>query len=121
MITDDELFDLEHAVERALNSGDISELSLLGEGEITLVLRGGTEGAWACKRLPPFATGDAARRYAATIDRYVGELRRRGTNVLDTDVRRIAGAPDRRTRDDSPVLRAAGATAENPGRRRGTR
>jgi Family of unknown function (DUF6206) len=93
VITDGELFELEHTVERALNSGDLSELSLLGEGEITLVLRGGTEGAWACKRLPPFATGDAAGRYAATIDRYVGELRRRGVDVLDTDVRRIAGAP----------------------------
>jgi hypothetical protein len=92
VITDGELFDLEYTVERALHSGDVSGLSLLGEGEITLVLRGGAQGAWACKRLPPFATGDAAEGYAASIDRYVGELRSRGTCVLDTDVRRIAGA-----------------------------
>ena len=97
MIDDADLLELEHAVEHALRSGDVSGLRLLGEGEISLVLGagvdpGGTGPAWACKRLPPFPTGTAADRYAATIDRYVAELTRRGIDVLDTHVRRVERA-----------------------------
>lgn len=91
-ITDTELDSLERDVVAALATADTSRLTLLGEGEISLVLAGGRDGEWACKRLPPFAIADAADRYAATIERYVAELGRRGIEVVDTTVRRVAGA-----------------------------
>jgi hypothetical protein len=91
MITDDELDELERAVELALRSGDASGLSLLGEGEISLVLAAGSEPGWACKRLPPFATAEAADRYTSTIGRYIDELERRGVDVVHTEVRRVDG------------------------------
>jgi hypothetical protein len=93
MITDSELAGLEDTVQEALRRGDPRGLPLLGEGEISLVLRAGGAPGWACKLLPPFATGSAAERYASTIDRYVDTLTDRGVRVLDTTVRRVAG-PD---------------------------
>jgi hypothetical protein len=90
-ITDAELEALERDVCLALTAGDASRLALLGEGEISLVLAGGDDRSWACKRLPPFVDSDAADRYASTIERYVGELTGRGIDVVDTAVRRVAG------------------------------
>lgn len=82
---------LERDVLTALAAADPTGLTLLGEGEISLVLAGGEDRSWACKRLPPFATPEAADRYATTIERYLGELARRGIDVVDTSVRRLAG------------------------------
>jgi hypothetical protein len=98
MIGEDDLAELERSVETALRTGDVSGLRLLGQGEISLVLGAGAGAdpepapVWACKRLPPFATVTAADRYAATIDRYIAELTRRGVAVLDTSVRRVPAA-----------------------------
>jgi hypothetical protein len=90
-ITGEELAALEASVGWALERGDPSRLDLLGEGEISLVLRAGRSGAWACKRLPPFPSPASAERYASTVDEYVGALARRGVDVVTTDVHRIAG------------------------------
>lgn len=94
-ITDAELAALERDVVAALAAADPSGLTLLGEGEITLVLAGGRDGSWACKRLPPFATSHAADSYAATVERYLTEITQRGIDVVDTTVRRVAGADGR--------------------------
>lgn len=91
MITDDELIGLEEEVQSALRSGDSSLLCRLGEGEISLVLGVGDGPDWACKRLPPFSDSTAAERYADAIGRYVDALTNRGVEVLDTNVRRVAG------------------------------
>ena len=90
-ITDTELEVLEHDVLTALTTGDASRLTLLGEGEISLVLAGGEDRSWACKRLPPFTDSEAAERYAATVERYLGALTERGIDVVDTTVRSIPG------------------------------
>ena len=90
-ITDAELEVLERDVLAALAAGDASRLTLLGEGEISLVLAGGEDRSWACKRLPPFPGAAAAERYASTIERYLGELAGRGIDVVDTTVRSVAG------------------------------
>ena len=90
-ITDRELGVLERDVHTALTTGDASRLTLLGEGEISLVLAGGEDRSWACKRLPPFADSEAAERYAATIERYLDVLTERGIDVVDTTVRSVAG------------------------------
>ena len=90
-ITDTELQVLERDVLTALTTGDASRLTLLGEGEISLVLAGGEDRSWACKRLPPFTDSESAERYAATIERYLGALTERGIDVVDTTVRSVAG------------------------------
>ena len=90
-ITDTELEVLEREVLTALTAGDASRLTLLGEGEISLVLAGGDDRSWACKRLPPFEDSETAERYAATIERYLGALTERGIDVVHTTVRSIAG------------------------------
>jgi hypothetical protein len=89
-ITDTELEVLEREVLTALTAGDASRLTLLGEGEISLVLAGGDDRSWACKRLPPFTDSEAAERYAATIERYLDALTERGIDVVPTTVRSIA-------------------------------
>lgn len=90
-ITDTELEELERDVLTALTAGDASRLTQLGEGEISLVLAGGDDRSWACKRLPPFTDSEAAERYASTIERYLDELTSRGIEVVHTTVRRVAG------------------------------
>lgn len=90
MITDAELGSLEGTVAQALARGDASDLRVLGYGEISLVLGWpATEPRWACKRLPPFPSAEAADAYAGTFDRYLEQLRLRGVRVLDSDVRRV--------------------------------
>jgi hypothetical protein len=89
-ITDGELAALEREVLVALEAADPSQLVRLGEGEISLVLAGGAERSWACKRLPPFASAEAAGRYATTVARYVDELAARGIEVVDTTVRHVS-------------------------------
>lgn len=90
-ITDAELEELERSVARALEEGEASGLDLLGEGEISLVLRAGGDGQWACKRLPPFASRAAAERYAGTARSYIDQLSSAGVRVIDTDLRPIPG------------------------------
>jgi hypothetical protein len=90
-ITDAELEALEQDVLCALTTGDASRLTQLGEGEISLVLTGGEDLSWACKRLPPFADSEAAERYAATVERYLDALADRGIDVVDTTVRSVPG------------------------------
>lgn len=90
MITDDELLALEREVGHAFARQDVAGLRVLGYGEISLVLGWPTEEPrWACKRLPPFADAGQAARYARTLERYVGLLRARGVQVLDTEVRQV--------------------------------
>jgi hypothetical protein len=91
VITDAELAELERDVQTALRSGDPGGLHLLGEGEISLVLAGGGDPTWACKRLPPFAASESAAAYTSMIERYIAELTDRGIRVLDTSVRRLDG------------------------------
>jgi len=93
VITDAELAELEREVQAALRCGEPSGLHLLGEGEISLVLAGGSDPTWACKRLPPFPAPEPAVRFTSMIERYIDELTDRGIRVLDTAVRRLDG-PD---------------------------
>lgn len=96
MIEPGELRALEDEVIAALATGDASGLTLLGHGEISLVL-GWPPGrpTVACKRLPPFPDTDAFEHYAAVVRRYVDELRAGGVRVIETDVQRLV-RPDGR-------------------------
>jgi hypothetical protein len=70
---------LEVDVDRALVSGDLGPLEVLGYGEISCVL---ALDGFACKRLPPFPDEARVERYRAVLERYLGELARRGVAVV---------------------------------------
>ena len=90
MIPADDLAHLEREVQRALARADDSALRVLGYGEISLVLGWPVDAPrWACKRLPPFPSQDAADEYAATLQAYLDELDRRGMRVVATSVHRV--------------------------------
>ena len=96
MIEPGELRALEDEVSVALATRDPSRLSLLGHGEVSLVL------GWppgqprvACKRLPPFRDAAAFGRYAAVVRRYIDELRAGGVRVVETELQHLV-RPDGR-------------------------
>lgn len=98
MIDAADLRELEREVGAALRTRDASALTLVGHGEISLVL------GWprddpkiACKRLPPFRDRDAFDAYARVVHRYIDELRDGGVRVVDTEVHHVE-------RDDGRVV-----------------
>lgn len=87
MIDPSDLARLEAAVERALVSGDECELTILGYGEVSLVIGWPFDApVLACKRLPVFADAASCSRYAAVVDDYVRALHEHGVDVLETEV-----------------------------------
>lgn len=89
-ISSESLDAVEAKIQRALVTGDISELTILGYGEITTVVLAETpEGAFACKRLPVFRQRDAALSCKASIDAYVAALNEAGLAVVENDTRLI--------------------------------
>ena len=87
MIEAADLEALEAAVGDALRTRDASRLCLLGHGEISLALGWPAENPrFACKRLPPFDSLDAYAAYASVVEHYIGELRRRGVRVVETEL-----------------------------------
>jgi hypothetical protein len=90
MIDDVALQSLEREVGSALERADAAGLRVLGYGEISLVLGWPSdEPRWACKRLPPFPSTAAADRYTAVFGRYLDEIRRRGIDVVETELGRV--------------------------------
>jgi hypothetical protein len=93
VLTAVELAPLDAAVEQAIDRGRASGLRVLGFGEISLVIGWPTgDPAVAAKRLPVFGPGTQPAAYAALVARYVGELRGRGVDVVDTEVHVLPAA-----------------------------
>jgi hypothetical protein len=93
MLSDAELGELDAAVEHALETGDESALRVLGYGEISLVVGWPSDTPRvAAKRLPVFTDLARARRTTDLIERTVVELRRRGVDVVATEVRTLSRA-----------------------------
>ena len=86
---------LEARVERALGGAGPGDLTLLGFGEISPVLRLDAGGeAYACKRLPPFRETAQLAAYRRCLEDYLGALGRLGVRVLPTallDLERAGG------------------------------
>lgn len=84
---------VEAAVQQALERGDGSGLTLLGYGEISLVV-GWPTGApvVAAKRLPPFPSADAAADYGNRFVAYLDRLAERGVVPVASAFRTVAGA-----------------------------
>lgn len=80
-----DLQSLEDKIQRSLRTLDVSELKILGYGEITTVCRIETSaGSFACKRFPVFRSRDVAEAHQSLIGRYVADLRAHGVRVLDS-------------------------------------
>jgi len=85
MIGNTELPALERAVQRALDTGDESGLTVLGYGEISAVLAVDTPaGRFAAKRLPPFAGASILAAYRNTLETYTAALETAGLCVVPT-------------------------------------
>lgn len=86
----DDLSELEVAIDRALATGDASGLEVLGYGEITLVVKWMVDGRpVACKRLPGFADDAALAAYRECVAGYIARLAERGVVVPDTTVEAV--------------------------------
>ncbi|MFE5602566.1 DUF6206 family protein [Streptomyces coelicoflavus] len=84
-IPSDALDVLEDEVTRALRTTDDRDLTILGYGEVTLVLRLETDaGAFACKRLPVFPARERLDRHSALVDDYITRLDKGGVTVAET-------------------------------------
>lgn len=87
MIDQPTLAGIEADVTTALSRGDASGLTVLGYGEISLVIGWpGDSPQWACKRLPPFGSRSDVDAFSEILHRYIDELGNRGVNVVDTEV-----------------------------------
>ncbi|CAM5350311.1 DUF6206 family protein [Streptomyces abikoensis] len=84
-VPEDDLRELERRVQHALAAGDPRGLTVLGYGEVTLVLALETErGAYACKRLPVFDGRERFEAYGRTLARYTDRLSAAGVHVAGT-------------------------------------
>lgn len=91
-----DLAEVEAAVADALAAGDDAGLTVLGYGEISLVVGWPAEAPrWACKRLPPMADPLDVDRYEAAFDRYLALLADRGAPPVPTAFRRTVAADGR--------------------------
>ncbi|MFG2681651.1 DUF6206 family protein [Streptomyces sp. NPDC048392] len=76
---------LEDEVTRALRTTDDRAITILGYGEVTLVLLLETDsGAFACKRLPVFPSRERLDRHSALVDDYITRLDKGGVEVAET-------------------------------------
>ncbi len=85
-----DLESLERAVQRALDSGDESDLTVLGYGEISAVLAVDTpDGRVAAKRLPPFPGASILASYRTTLEAYIAALEKAGVRVVPTTLHSV--------------------------------
>jgi hypothetical protein len=70
----------------ALRTGETNGLDVIGYGEVTIAVKLSTaHGDFACKRLVPFSSRDAAERTVELIASYVDQLAASGIDVLETE------------------------------------
>ncbi|MGB3052539.1 MAG: DUF6206 family protein [Polyangiales bacterium] len=86
LVTIPEIEDFEQRLDEAIRTGHADDLDVIGYGEITIAVKLSTpHGPFACKRLVPFSSCEAAERYAALIASYVEQLEARGLDVVETE------------------------------------
>lgn len=86
LVTTSEIEVLEQRLEEAVQAGHAEGLDVIGYGEITIGVKLSTShGDFACKRLVPFSSREAAERYGALIGSYVEQLEARGIDVVETE------------------------------------
>ncbi|MBT8467562.1 MAG: hypothetical protein KJN97_02330, partial [Deltaproteobacteria bacterium] len=83
----------EHRFADAVRTGRAEDLDIIGYGEVTIAVKLETpHGNFACKRLVPFSSRDAAEETAALIASYIKELRASGIDVIETETPILARA-----------------------------
>ena len=76
----------EDRLAEATRTGRADALDVIGYGEVSIAVKLATpHGEFACKRLVPFSSRDAAKRTAALIASYIAELRSCGIDVVETE------------------------------------
>ncbi len=86
LVTRTEIEAFERRLDEAVRTGHAEDLDVIGYGEITIAVKLSTRhGQFACKRLVPFSSRQAAERYAALIASYVEQLGARGFDVVETE------------------------------------
>ena len=86
-VPDRELSALESKVRTALKDADDASLTVLGYGEVTLVLSLETsDGPFACKRLPVFPNRARFDAYARSLEEYIERLEKGGVRVAETQL-----------------------------------
>jgi hypothetical protein len=97
-LANDELAELERAVERALETGDADHLEVVGYGEITTVLRWTAAGQpVACKRLPGLTDESAFLAYRQCVLSYLTQLAEADIEVPETIVQQVEHPDGART------------------------
>ncbi len=89
MLTQQDVAELNVAVEHLLLTGDPGEMQIIGAGEITCVV------AWrgcACKRLPPFDDPARLAAYDSLLQEYLIKLNAAGIATLSTECRIVSRA-----------------------------
>lgn len=87
MSANQDVDDLDRAVERMLLTGERGKIRMIGAGEMTCVLE------WrgcAYKRLPPFDNPRRIADYAGLLEEYVGRLRTAGVPVIETTIHTVS-------------------------------
>jgi hypothetical protein len=85
VITTPDLASLDETVTRALETGDESQLHVLGYGEVSTVIAWpDADGPYACKRLPLFADAPRFDAYRVLFDEYMAALRATGVVVVES-------------------------------------
>lgn len=86
LVNEWEVEDFERRLDEAVRTGRTDELDVIGYGEVTIAVRLATShGDFACKRLVPFSTRQAAQRTVDLIASYVAQLEAHGIDVVDTE------------------------------------
>ncbi len=76
----------EDRLEQAVKTGRTDDLDIIGYGEVTIGVKLSTpHGDFACKRLVPFSSGEAAERAVRLIASYVEQLEQHGIDVVETE------------------------------------
>ena len=91
-----DLATVESVIAKAIQTGDTSQLNLLGHGEVSIVLGWPTDGpTWAVKRVPPFRSDHMARQYVGVCGNFFSALSSAGVAAWPTTLRTLARADGR--------------------------
>jgi hypothetical protein len=86
LVTTSEIEAFEQRLEDAVRTGHAEDLDVIGYGEVTIAVRLATpHGDFACKRLVPFSSREAADRMAGLILSYIEQLGACGIDVVETE------------------------------------
>ena len=86
LVTTSEIEAFEQRLEDAVRTGHAEDLDVIGYGEVTIAVKLATpHGDFACKRLVPFSSREAADRMAGLILSYIEQLGACGIDVVETE------------------------------------